>query len=67
METVVLPWIEKTYSDKDVVYCFQQVFVKHFNRNSYTVGRPLSRDILYSIFAMFHPGHFADTGNWNFR
>ena len=25
MDTVVWPWIEETYGDKDVVYCFQQV------------------------------------------
>ena len=25
MDTVVWPWIEETYGDKDIVYCFQQV------------------------------------------
>ena len=24
MNDVVLPWIEATYGDKDIVYCFQQ-------------------------------------------
>ena len=24
MDTVVIPWIKKTYEDKGVVYCFQQ-------------------------------------------
>ena len=25
METVVLPWIQATYGDRDVAWCFQQV------------------------------------------
>ena len=25
MNDVVLPWIDATYGDKDIVYCFQQV------------------------------------------
>ena len=25
METVVLPWIQETYGDRDVAWCFQQV------------------------------------------
>ena len=25
MDTIVWPWIEETYGDKDIVYCFQQV------------------------------------------
>ena len=25
MNNVVLPWVEETYGDKDIVYCFQQV------------------------------------------
>ena len=25
MNDVVVPWIEKTYGEKDIVYCFQQV------------------------------------------
>ena len=25
MNDIVIPWIERTYGDKDVVYCFQQV------------------------------------------
>ena len=25
MNDVVMPWIKKTYGDKDIVYCFQQV------------------------------------------
>ena len=28
MDTVVWPWIEETYGDKDIVYCFQQVCSK---------------------------------------
>ena len=25
LEEIVLPWIQSTYEDRDIVYCFQQV------------------------------------------
>ena len=31
MKEVVMPWIQSTYGDKNIVYCFQQVSTFCFN------------------------------------